>query len=103
MKALKALVIGMGMLIVVGLGLLGFGLYRNTLHPAQAKAGAGEGAGPYFSVELPVASGSHLEQMAVAGDRVILRFSGGEGERILVLDPQTGHLAGTVSLVPQKP
>lgn len=103
MKALKALVIGMGMLIVVGLALVGFGLYRNTVHPAPAKGVGAEAGGPYFSLEVPVASGSHLEQMAVAGDRVILRFSGAEGERILVLDPQTGHVTGTVSLIPQKP
>lgn len=106
MKSLKALVIGMGLLIVVGLALLGYGLYRNTMHVASTKAvptGVGEGATPYFAVELPVAAGDHLEQMAVAGDKVILRFSGADGERILVLDPQTGHLAGTITLVPQKP
>ncbi len=106
MKSLKALVIGMGLLIVVGLALLGYGLYRNSLHPASGRAlprEAGEGPGGYFSVELPIAAGDHLEQMAVAGEKVILRISGADGERILVLDPQTGHLAGTVSLVPQKP
>jgi hypothetical protein len=106
MKSLKALVIGMGLLIVIGIALLGYGLYRNVQHPATAKAGpagAGENANAYFAVDLPVAAGTHLEQMAVAGEKVILRFSGAEGERILVLDPQTGHLAGTISLVPQKP
>lgn len=108
MKALKALVIGMGLLIVVGLGLLGYGLYRNTHHSAQIGAvasaiGAPEEAHPYFSVELPVVAGSHLEQMETAGERVILRFSGAEGERILVIDPRTGHVTGSISLVAQKP
>lgn len=106
MKSLKALVISMGVLIVVGLALLGYGLYKNALHPVSAKAapaGAPEGGLPYFAVELPVAADSHLEQMAVAGEKVILRFKGADGERILVLDPQTGHLTGQISLVPQKP
>lgn len=107
MKSLKALVIGMGLLIVVGLGLLGYGLYRNTMHVASTKAavpgGTGEGGNTYFAVDVPVSAGNHLEQMAVAGERVILRFSGADGERILVLDPLTGRLAGTISLVPQKP
>ncbi len=106
MKSLKALVIGMALLIVVGLALLGYGLYRNTAHVAAGPAapgGAGAGSNAYFSVEVPVSAGNHLEQMVVAGEKVILRFSGADGERILVLDPQTGHLAGTIALVPQKP
>jgi hypothetical protein len=106
MKSLKALVIGMGLLIVIGLALLGYGLYRNTGHRSVAKAvpvDVGDVEHGYFSVDLPVPAGNHLEQMAVAGDRVILRFSGADGERILVLDPRTGHLTGTIALVPQKP
>jgi hypothetical protein len=106
MKSLKALVIGMGVLIVVGLALLGYGLYRNMGHQASAKAVAaevGDGGHPYFFVELPVTAGNRLEQMAVAGEKVILRFSGTDGERILVLDPLTGRLTGTISLVQQKP
>ena len=106
MKSLKALVIGMGLLIVIGLALLGFGLYRNMGHQPSAKAvptGTSEAGQTYFAVDLPVMAGDHLEQMVVAGEKVILRFSGVDGERILVLDPHTGHLAGTISLVPQKP
>ncbi|MDR3437937.1 hypothetical protein [Telmatospirillum sp.] len=111
MKALKALVIGMGVLIIVGLALVGYGLSNNSLRkppPAVAGGGAvplsGEPAGrAYYSVEVPVTAGNHLEQMAVSGDKVLLRFAGSEGDRILVVDPQTGHLSGTISLVPQKP
>ncbi|HXP96105.1 MAG TPA: hypothetical protein VN809_05285 [Telmatospirillum sp.] len=106
MKSLKALVIGMGLLIVIGLALLGYGLYRNMGHAPSAKAvakGTGDVGQAYFSVDLPVAAGNRLEQMAVAGDKVILRFSGSDGERILVLDPVTGHLTGAISLIPQKP
>ncbi len=107
MKALKALVIGMGLLLVVGLGLVGYGLMRNLPQKSAAQpfaAGASSAGGQgYFAVELPLAAGNHLEQMAVSGDKVLLRFSGSDGDRIVVLDPQTGHLAGTITLIPQKP
>lgn len=117
MNTLKTLVIGMGLLIVIGLGLLGYGLYRNSLHlsssskPAVAAEsqpvapkGQGASASGYFSVELPVPAGSHLDQMSTAGDRVILRFTGGsDGDRIVVVDPHTGQVTGAISLVPQKP
>jgi hypothetical protein len=111
MKALKALVIGMGLLIVIGLGLVGYGLFvkgsgvhgeashRPVSLPGEP-APAGQG---YFSVELPVSAGSHLEQMTASGDKLLLRLSGADGERILVLDANTGHLAGTVTLVGQRP
>ncbi|HLN24852.1 MAG TPA: hypothetical protein VK558_12815 [Patescibacteria group bacterium] len=106
MKALKALVISMGLLVVAGLVLVGYGLYRNSHNPSgtassAAGARAANGAVGYFSVDLPVPAGSKLEQMTTAGDRVILRFTGGEAERILVLDPQTGQVAGNITLVPQ--
>lgn len=118
MNALKALVIGMGLLIVVGLGLLGYGVYRNSQHlaagkptpPAKSVAaelpsrGASGGPSPaYYTVDLPIPAGTRLDQMAAAGNRVILRFTGVDGDRILVVDPQNGQVAGTISLVPQKP
>jgi hypothetical protein len=106
MKSLKALVIGMGLLIVIGLALLGYGLYRNMGHSPSSKAGSsgpGDAGRAYFSVDLPVAAGNRLEQMAVAGDKVILRFSGSDGEKILVLDPVTGQVTGTIALIPSKP
>ncbi len=115
MKALKVLVIGMGLLIVFGLGLLGYGLYRNThrLSPSAPpatqtvsvptpRAAAGGGAGAtesYFSTELPVPAGSRFEQMATAGDRIVLRFTGADGDRLLVIDPRNGQIAGTVILL----
>jgi hypothetical protein len=106
MKALKALVISMGLLVVAGLVLVGYGLYRNGHTPpatasSAAPARSTAGSVGYFSVDLPVPAGSKLEQMATAGDRVILRFTGGESERILVLDSQTGQIAGSVTLVSQ--
>jgi hypothetical protein len=101
MKALKALVIGMGLLIVLGLGLVGFGLYRNS-HQMPAPIPIARTAAPgYFATELPVPAGERLEQMVTAGDRIILRFTGSGDERILVIDPHNGQITGSISLVPQ--
>jgi hypothetical protein len=39
--------------------------------------------------------------MVVAGERVVLRLSGGGPERILVLDPGQGKVAGSFALTPE--
>lgn len=113
MKALKGLVIGMGLLIVVGLALLGYGMYRNVHHaaPAVSPEPAGAPAVPpaatvtegrgFFATELPIPAGTRLEQVATAGNRIVLRLSGGEGDRLLLLDPYNGQISGTVTLVPE--
>jgi hypothetical protein len=104
MKALKALVAGMGILIVVGIALVGYGLTRSKPQPgatlADSRSAASDGKGGYFTSELPVPKGAHLEQITAAGDRLVLRFSSPEGERLVLLDPHTGQLAGTIALVP---
>lgn len=110
MKSLKALVVSMGILIVVGLIFLGYGVYRNLGRPGKSAsesatvlAPAGAADGGYFAVDLPLPTGGKLEQMAVAGERIVLRFSTPEGDRLTLVDPRTGHVTGTVALVPAKP
>lgn len=99
MKALKILVISMGLLIVIGLGFVGYGLTRGKPHsaPAAIQAAADPGAPP-FALQYPAPKGAKLEQVLVAGDRVVLRYSGAEGDRLLFLDPHTGLSAGTILL-----
>lgn len=116
MKALKGLVIGMGLLIVIGLGLLGYGVMRNmgkVPAPVAAKPAAEQaipalptaGARTYFSAEVSLAPGESLEQMAAVGDRLALRIvksadQGGE-QRIVLIDPASGQIGGSIALVPQ--
>lgn len=99
MKALKTLVVGMGLLLVIGLGIIGWGVARN-LSPQSHRAAPAD-AGPTYTAEVMVPGGSHLEQMATAGDRIVLRFSGPEGERILVVDPHSGQVTGRITLLPE--
>lgn len=109
MKTLKILVAGMAVLIVIGLGLLGWGMSR-TVHkvgagnqtvsalPTPPASQAPVAGGGYFSADISMPAGSHLEQLSTTDNRVILRLSGPDGERLLVLDPLNGHVTGTVNL-----
>lgn len=104
MKALKILVISMGLLIVIGLGFVGYGLSRKTPHPA-ATPGTTETGAPAtpvapFAFQYPVPKGSRLEQVLAVGDRVLLRYSSPDGDRLVFLDSHSGQLAGTILLPP---
>lgn len=113
MKTIKILVAVMALLIVVGLGLLAWGMSRASSKlgqtqqsasvsalpvPAVAPPAAVPAQGGYFSADISLPPGSRLEQMSTTADRVILRLMGPDGERLIVLDPTNGRVAGTVTL-----
>jgi len=104
MKALKALVIFMGMLLVVGLGVLGWGMSTTAGRPhpprAVAPAPAGEPAATFGDVEVGLPAGARVTQMEVAGERLVVRIVAGGRERVVVLDPVAGRVVGTFVLVP---
>jgi hypothetical protein len=103
MKALKALVIFMGILLVAGLGVLGWGLAtragRTTPapHPVATQAGA-----PFGDVEVALPAGAKVAQMETVGERVVVRVTAAGGERLVVFDPAAGRVMGTFVLVPAK-
>ncbi len=104
MKGLKTLVIGMGLLIVIGLGLIGYGLSRSkaarndsvaTTEPQQTSAKAA-----YFASDLPLPRGGRVQSVTATSDRVLLHVTGTEGgDRILLLDPHNGQLLGSITLL----
>lgn len=109
MKALKALVIFMGVLIIAGVGLVIYAIASKVgpkpapaASVAVAEAPAVSGAGAAFggvAVDLP--AGAAILQVFAAGDRVIVRVGGGKGvaERLIVLDPVRGEVAGSFRFV----
>lgn len=99
MNALKGLVAGMGVLIVIGIGLVGYGLMHGKAKP-ELRPAAIAATGTQIEAALPLPHGAKLEQVAATGDRLILRLSGPEGDKLLVVDPNTGKLVTTISLVP---
>lgn len=118
MGLLKSVVIGTAILIVVGIGVLIWGVTHHwndsstkTASPAAAPASsatvpatvapAAPGAAPEsIAAEIAVPEGTHLEQMSTTADRLILRFAGPQGDRIMVVDPKSGRVTGTISVVP---
>lgn len=101
MRALKTLVIGMAVLIVVGLTVV----VVTTIKRAGGD-GASEGAtGTAFGdVEVSIPPGARVEDNTIDGGRLIatLRLADG-GRRTLVVDLATGKSLGTIRFVPSPP
>jgi len=109
MGLLKALVFGMASLILAGIAVIAWGLAHHwtgllspAAKPAPAAAAPAAPAAPLsrggIAIEVPPPAGMHFEQMATAGDMLVLRFAGPQGERVLVVDPRTGQVSATISI-----
>ncbi len=114
MQVLKVIVIGLAVVIVVGTGVLAYGWTHHWnrsastadappnpppdhVHAPMTDTDASADGAPY-DVTVPAPEGMHFEQMAVAGNRALLRFSGPQGERILVVDPRSGRVTGAIGV-----
>lgn len=89
---LKALTIGMGVLIVLGVA----GLAAVV---AQRTAGAGA-LRPAVVVAVP--HGARVVETALDGDRLALRLETPDGPRVTVVDLKTGEALSTVELAPRE-
>jgi len=110
MKALKALVIFLGVLIVAGVGLVIYGISSKVgpkpAAPVATNAvsdlpNAVPSAAAFGSVEVTLPDGAAIQQVFAAGDRVIVRVGTGKGaaDRLIVLDPARGQVAGSFGFV----
>lgn len=106
MKALKALVIILGVMIVAGIAVIGVTIYHratnlvNSPVPGSTEPAVRTGFGPGFGrVALDLPPGSRVVEMTAEGDRLILRLRLADGGRqILILDMATGKRLGTFEL-----
>ncbi|MBL6933838.1 MAG: hypothetical protein ISR48_00330 [Alphaproteobacteria bacterium] len=112
MQALKALVIGMGVLILVAMAVLAVTIYKRATTPgdetAEAEAGLRAGAASgissdtFGSVDLPIPEGATVEAMEAEDDRLILRLRLNDGSTsIMVVDIASGALIGNFLLQPR--
>lgn len=107
MQALKALVIIMGVLIVLGTTVVVVTIY-NRLNSGGTERGATErAAGPasptpasFGTATVALPDGCRASEMVPGGDRLLLRLGGGPGcDGILVLDLNTGRQLGKLEFV----
>ncbi len=94
MRSIQALVIVMGIMIVGGMTLVGYQIVTTVGEPSSAPASFGE-------VALALPPGARVVDMAAIDDRLVLRIEAGDGrQRLIVLDPSTGALVGTIVFTP---
>ena len=90
MLALKALVIGMGVLIVAGVAVIGATLV-GRMSPS---------ASPIASLILDEPPGSRIAGAAVGPDRLAITVQGGGPDRVVMVDTKSGRVLGQVGLRP---
>ena len=113
MQALKGLVAGMALLIVVGAGVLVWGLYQKATNPdfklfsgsdVPSAARPSESAprtpavAAFGNIDLDLPSGCAIAAMELSANRLFLRIDGVAGcDRIVVVDAADGGVLGTIS------
>ena len=90
MSGLKALVIGLGVVIIAMVLTIMVTLAHRMSAPATPAAAVTEAV-------LTEPPGTHLVSIAPAGDRLAVLLQGGGPDRLLFLAPD-GHITGRVSL-----
>ena len=113
MRALKGIVIGMGVLIVIGLGGVGYGIYKNASSlgkksPAASSESSISKATESWSQALAVSlpPGCIVKDVKTGDGRmyVIIAGTSQEGKavcsRVIVVDPASGKRLGTLKVIP---
>lgn len=96
MKALKALVIGMGILIVAGTAVVIVTIF-NRLTGDESPLKETAAAESFGHVDIGLAPGDRIEDMVPDGDRLFLHVSSPDGtSRVIVVDLDSGVVAGTI-------
>lgn len=92
---LKAVVIGLGILIILALIALVVGAIWKL---GASKAGAA--AGTPYETAVTIGPDERLVALEADGDRLYLHLAGVESQRIIILDSLSGRPIGTVALSP---
>jgi hypothetical protein len=98
MRALKLLIIIMGIALIAGTALLVGVVVERARQPRPEATAPRRG---FDRVALDLPAGAHLTGTELAGDRLLLRLSLTDGgEELILLDARTGQRLGTVALQP---
>jgi hypothetical protein len=102
MRALKVLVIVMGVLLAAGIVALGFAVAYRMNHPRPAAAPAAMTPGKPTASTLDLPEGARVVGAEATGDRLVVRVElAGGGEELIVVDLATGIPVSTVTLRPK--
>lgn len=92
MRALKILVVVMGVLIIAGTVTLGVVIVRRM-------GGSGEPASASALLrQLDEPSGTTIAAMALSPDRLAIQLRGGGPDRVVLIDPRNGATVARVAL-----
>jgi hypothetical protein len=94
MRALKIATIVMGVLIVMGTAGLIIGVARRVSAPAPTVATWPTS----IAAVLDEPVGTRIAGIAAVRDRLAVQLEGGGADRVVLVDPATGSVAGRISL-----
>lgn len=90
-RALKALVAVLGVLLIGGFAALAATIALRLSHRAPPPASA------FTAPPIALPAGATIERMSTGPDRIVLAVLLADGTReLVVIDLQTGHLLGTI-------
>lgn len=94
MRALKVAVVVMGVLIVVGTVALVIGVARRSTAPVSPVATVPRS----LAVVLEEPQGTRIGGIVAVQDRLAVQLQGGGVDRVVLIDPKSGAVAGQISL-----
>jgi hypothetical protein len=92
MRALKGLVVAMGVLIVAGVAVIAYTI------AVRLSGGFGPRPPGGFSAVLDEPAGSHIVGGFPVADRLAVMVQGGGPDRVAIIDLRTGRITARVSL-----
>ena len=96
MRAIKGIVIGMGLLIVVGFIVIAVTLVMRAQGLSEPKQA--------YRSTVSIPAGTAVETTETDGDRILLRLAGTDGSAwLMVIDAHTGVEQGRIKLLPEAP
>ena len=108
MRALKVLVIVMGVVLVAGVIALGFAVHYRLNQPRQAPPGSPAAAAPIGPAGTPSATtldlppGARVVGAEASGDRLVVRVElAGGSEELIIVNLVSGAPIATVTLRPK--
>lgn len=108
MQALKSLVIGLGILVVIGMVVVVYGIIQKASDPdftffksdkptAAPAAATGASLAPFGDIPVDIGAGCRVEDTQLQGTRLVVRVGpAGSCARVIVVDLAAGRVLGNV-------